>query len=64
MVKERKQIYKHFERKRIFLVTQSNFKYHTSDLEVLDDCVLFTDNRGQKIMLEFNEIKFCQEVAP
>jgi len=61
-MEERKQIYKGFESKRIFLITQSNFKYHTSDLKVLDDCVVFTDNRGQKIMLDFDEIKFCQEV--
>lgn len=62
-MEERKQIYKCFESKNIFLVTKSNFKYHTQDLEVKDDFVIFTDNRGQKIMLSFDEIKFLQEVA-
>tara|TARA_Y100000310_G_scaffold103891_1_gene102223 strand:+ start:263 stop:454 length:192 start_codon:yes stop_codon:yes gene_type:complete len=62
-MKGRKEIYKSLERKNIFLITKSNFKYHTSDLKVLDDCVVFTDNRGQKIILDLNEISFCQEVG-
>ena len=62
-MKERKQIYKTFEGKKILIITQSNFKYHTSNLQVFSDCVKFTDNRDQEIFLDINEIKFIQEVS-
>jgi hypothetical protein len=62
MKTESKQVYKFFENKPILVITISNFKYHTSNLHVLDDSVFFTDNRQQQILLKFSEIKFIQEV--
>ena len=62
-MEERKELYKSFEDKHILIITQSNFKYHTKNLQVFDTCIKFTDNRGQEILLDFSEIKFISEVS-
>jgi hypothetical protein len=61
-MKESKQVYKVFENKKVLIITNSNFKYHTSNLKVLDTQILFTDRLGQQILLSFSEIAFIQEV--
>ncbi len=61
-MEERKQLFKSFENKHILIITQSDFKYHTHNLKVLEDAVVFTDNRNQQIMLSLSEIKLMQEV--
>ena len=62
-MEERKKVYKDFEGKPVLIITHSNFKYHTCNLQVLDSGITFTDNRNQKIFLDINEIKFIQEVG-
>ena len=63
-MKESKEVYKFFESKPILIITNAGFRYHTSDMEVLDDdSIFFTDNRSQQIIIKFSEINFIQEVG-
>jgi len=58
---ERKQVYKDFEGKQVLILTNSNFKFNTSNLKVLDTGIVFTDKFGKKILLSFDEIRCIQE---
>ncbi len=62
-MEESTEVYKFFESKPILIVTNSGFRYHSSDMMVLagKNAIFFTDNRNQKILIAFSEIKFIQE---
>jgi hypothetical protein len=57
------KVYKSFEGKKVLIITNSNFKYTSSDFKCLDDeFCSFTDNRGRFFVISMHEIKMIQEV--
>jgi hypothetical protein len=60
-MEERKQIYKRFEGKKVLILTNSNFKFNTNHLQVLDNGLFFIDKFGKEILLAFSEIRLIQE---
>jgi hypothetical protein len=61
-MKEIKEVYKVFENKKVLILTNSNFKFNTSNLQVLETGVFFKDKFGKEILLSFSEISCIQEV--
>jgi uncharacterized Fe-S cluster protein YjdI len=53
---------KMFEGKRIKIQTNSNLFYHTSNLQVFGDMVVFTDKLGLKVTIPVAEIKKIEEL--
>ncbi|MDO8623300.1 MAG: hypothetical protein Q7R52_03565 [archaeon] len=61
-MEESKDVYKVFERKKVLILTNSNFKFSTNNLKVLDNGIFFKDKFGKEILLSFSEIRLIQEV--
>lgn len=59
-----KELYKVFEKKKVFILTNYNFKYQTSDLQVYpeESKIVFHDKFGDLVMLAFSEIKSIVEI--
>lgn len=61
-MEENKKTYKSFEGKKVLVLTNSNFKYNTNNLKVLDNAIFFVDKFGNELLISFSEIKLIQEV--
>lgn len=61
-MEERNKVYKRFEGKKVFILTNSNFRYNTHDLKVLNNQILFTDKFGKQVLVSFDEVRTIQEI--
>ena len=51
-----------FEGKRILIVTKSNLRYNTSNLQCMGDSLIFSDKFGLRVLLDISEVKSVEEV--
>jgi len=54
--------FKFFEGKRVQLITKSGLRYNTSNLQVIDGSIVFTDKFGLRVMVACDEIARVEEL--
>ena len=61
METDRQKQFKIFEGKPIKILTKSQMRYQTENLQVFEDCIIFSDKFGLRVMIALEEIQRMEE---